>query len=787
MAGSTTRFLCQKLLFLIHAVSIYLRPLFSFISTFIFRLRGDALNKNDRKIKLLQAEPEVLSPEHKAENDATEFRDFVDDVEEEEKPEVFLKFRFPTYEEFSQIQKEKGNIFNSEVVPCASTSKYEFTSRKSFGSAFIDELDTFPVKEINATNGIDDSCVNEEGLSDRKLEEVYAETGGIREKGKGILVLDEEEIQKSEAMKSEEEAQTVQEEEGLQGNKEFPDESQFFPEKPSVITDSDSESTTFEHLRSVMSRLVDSYSDGFLSDGDFGGEVDMYSENEKMESESELSAFEENKDLSEDFDDEDSDVLEELNNLEEHNLQNPNGLNSNFLREENFKEDVNKGHDAEFVSKDDEGVKGGGNSENPGSNDSSTSESGDANKLESLWEHQELIEQLKMELKKVRATGLPTILEESESPKIMDDLKPWKIDEFQREDCIGELHKFYKSYRERMRKFDIVNYQKMYAMGFLQLKDPLQSMSKQKQSAPTLKSIVSQNLWLFKHKIHGTDPMKKFIKELQGDLEVVYVGHMCLSWEFLHWQYEKALDLWDSDPRGARRYNEVAGEFQQFQVLMQRFIEDEPFQGPRVQNYVKSRCLLRNLLQVPVIREDKLKDKRMGRKKDKDEYVITSDMLVEIVEESIRLFWRFVRADKDCTITSLNGHKKLPELTNPEEVKLLEEVKKILQKKERKVKDLLRSENCILRKFRRCREEDSDSDSDQVLYFFSQIPHLRPAEYKRSRLPRNRRTVNRAYGGVLSGSAVRERIIRAFLVEEQKIVKKVLKIQKAKEKQASKS
>ncbi|KAH7859056.1 hypothetical protein Vadar_030914 [Vaccinium darrowii] len=67
------------------------------------------------------------------------------------------------------------------------------------------------------------------------------------------------------------------------------------------------------------------------------------------------------------------------------------------------------------------------------------------------------------------------------------------------------------------------------------------------------------------------------------------------------------------------------------------------------------------------------------------------------------------------------------------------------------------------------------------------IPHLRPAEYKRSRLSRNRRTVNRAYGGVLSAGAVRERIIRAFLVEEQKIVKKVLKIQKAKEKQAAKS
>ncbi|CAL5074337.1 unnamed protein product [Urochloa decumbens] len=66
------------------------------------------------------------------------------------------------------------------------------------------------------------------------------------------------------------------------------------------------------------------------------------------------------------------------------------------------------------------------------------------------------------------------------------------------------------------------------------------------------------------------------------------------------------------------------------------------------------------------------------------------------------------------------------------------------------------------------------------------IPHLRPAEYKRSRLPRNRRTVNRPYGGVLSGTAVRERIIRAFLVEEQKIVKKVLKIQKTKDKTSSK-
>ncbi|GFP96280.1 hypothetical protein PHJA_001772100 [Phtheirospermum japonicum] len=395
---------------------------------------------------------------------------------------------------------------------------------------------------------------------------------------------------------------------------------------------------------------MDPLGDGFLSDGDFGVELDIDSESEKTESE--LSGFEENQDSDKDFND---------------NL------------------------DDEFETPYEKGVSGGDDIEKPVSKDSYE----DENELESLWEHQELIEQLKMELKKVRATGLPTILEESESPKLMDDLKP---------------------YRERMRKFDIINYQKMYAMGFLQLKDPLKSIPTQKPSLPTLKSLVSHNIWLFKHKIHGTDPMKKLIQELQGDLEAVYVAQMCLSWEFLHWQYDKALALWDSDPRASRRYNEVAGEFQQFQVLIQRFIEDESFQGPRVQNYVKTRCAVRNLLQVPVIREDNLKNKRKARAKASDEYVITSDMLVETVEESIRIFWRFVRADKDC---ALNGHKKLPELPDPDQdLNLLMEIKKNLQKKERKLRDILRSENCILRKFRRCREDDSD---DQVLYFFSQV------------------------------------------------------------------
>lgn len=138
--------------------------------------------------------------------------------------------------------------------------------------------------------------------------------------------------------------------------------------------------------------------------------------------------------------------------------------------------------------------------------------------------------------------------------------------------------------------------------GFLQLKDPLETMGMHKPLIPTILAHLSQNMKPPCRRKSGTDPSEKFMKELQVDLETVYVGQTCLSWEFLRWQYEKARELPDSDPYRSHQYNQVAGEFQQFQVIVQRFIENESFQGPRLPNYVKNRCVLRNLLQVPVIK-----------------------------------------------------------------------------------------------------------------------------------------------------------------------------------------
>jgi len=53
------------------------------------------------------------------------------------------------------------------------------------------------------------------------------------------------------------------------------------------------------------------------------------------------------------------------------------------------------------------------------------------------------------------------------------------------------------------------------------------------------------------------------------------------------------------------------------------------------------------------------------------------------------------------------------------------------------------------------------------------IPALRPREYAQVSKPT--KTVQRAYGGSRCANCVKDRVVRAFLIEEQKIVKKVLK------------
>ncbi|OIT27782.1 PREDICTED: uncharacterized protein LOC109213488 isoform X2 [Nicotiana attenuata] len=330
-----------------------------------------------------------------------------------------------------------------------------------------------------------------------------------------------------------------------------------------------------------------------------------------------------------------------------------------------------------------------------------TDSDSDEDECDILLQHQNLVRQMKMEMKNSRITGLPTISEDCESPKVVEDLKPLKIDEkIEYKDCIEEIHKFYKSYAEKMRKLDILNYQTLNAISFLQLKDSEVFMSSKKSSISITKAFTLPSFLANKQRKIFADPAQKSISEMNRDLEIVYVGQVCLSWEILCWQYGKTKELLEHDPQEYHTYNQVAGEYQQFQVLLQRFVEDEPFQGPRVQNYVRKRCMLRSFLQVPSIRDDRSKEKQGGHEGEKD--VISIVKLAEIIKETMHVFWEFLRADKRETNLGLKGVQGTQ--MDTAETELFMNIRSDLQKKERKLKDVQRSGNCIVKKFQKQQE-----------------------------------------------------------------------------------
>ncbi|KDP41195.1 hypothetical protein JCGZ_15602 [Jatropha curcas] len=212
-------------------------------------------------------------------------------------------------------------------------------------------------------------------------------------------------------------------------------------------------------------------------------------------------------------------------------------------------------------------------------------------------------------------------------------------------------------------------------------------------------SSLSQNLWSCKG-FAVIDPIKKVIADMHKDFETIYVGQLCLSWEILNWQYWKIQELQKLDSQRSYQYNQVAAEFQLFQVMIQRFLENEQFQGPRVQNYVKNRCVLRSLLQVPLVKDDSFKSKD-------EEDKITSEMLKKIIQQSMIVFWEFLHADKDESNMISYSHNHQTHHVNLQDLvdsELLTDIRTDFQKKEKKLKDILRSGNCIVKRFKKQQE-----------------------------------------------------------------------------------
>ncbi|XP_073316962.1 uncharacterized protein [Primulina huaijiensis] len=186
------------------------------------------------------------------------------------------------------------------------------------------------------------------------------------------------------------------------------------------------------------------------------------------------------------------------------------------------------------------------------------------------------------------------------------------------------------------------------------------------------------------------------------ELEAAYVAQICLTWEALNWNYKYFQRI-----RASRREHDpgcpayIAQQFQQFQVLLQRYIENEPYEyGRRPEIYARIRSLTPKLLQVPEYRDSDQDDKREAGSNGSR---IPSISFLHIMKESIRTFMNFMKQDRrnHCQILAAFFSRKR---SGSADSTLLHLLKRVNKKKKAKLNDLRRSGKCLRK--RRLREEE---------------------------------------------------------------------------------
>ncbi|KAG8087908.1 hypothetical protein GUJ93_ZPchr0010g9214 [Zizania palustris] len=234
----------------------------------------------------------------------------------------------------------------------------------------------------------------------------------------------------------------------------------------------------------------------------------------------------------------------------------------------------------------------------------------------------------------------------------------------------------YDKYCERMAMFD-----KMITQL---LKDPgsFNISKKSPRSASKLASTL-RNL-SFKRRDELQEDYEHLQQQQSEDdpyqtLETAYVGHVSLSWEVLHCMYVHLSVILAGQPDNPTSYSRAAQAFQQFQVLLQRFVENEPFeQGSRIEIYARSRSSLSKLLQVPTFQ---VADSKYNAEEQVEPSIFAPD-LIKLLEESILTFRLFLKKDKkkNSALMSVHSHTGSS----------IQQVQSSLDKKEVKVKELFK-------------------------------------------------------------------------------------------------
>uniref|UniRef100_A0A0E0CEG6 Uncharacterized protein n=1 Tax=Oryza meridionalis TaxID=40149 RepID=A0A0E0CEG6_9ORYZ len=293
--------------------------------------------------------------------------------------------------------------------------------------------------------------------------------------------------------------------------------------------------------------------------------------------------------------------------------------------------------------------------------------------------------EVKRRLKELRKNSFMVLIPEEECAEVEEDGEEGEEGSSSREWMESDVgngfplcgfDSLYEKYCERMAVFD-----KMITQL---LKDPgsFNISKKSPRSASKLASTL-RNL-SFKRRDDLQEDCEHLQQQQSEDdpyqtLEAAYVGHVSLSWEALHCMYVHLSLILAAQPDNPTTYSCAAQTFQQFQVLLQRFVENEPFeQGSRVEIYARSRSSLSKLLQVPTFQ---VADGKYNAEDQVEPSIFASD-LIKLLEESIMTFRLFLKKDKkkNSALMSVHSHTGSS----------IQQVQSSLDKKEVKVKELFK-------------------------------------------------------------------------------------------------
>ncbi|CAH9118722.1 unnamed protein product [Cuscuta europaea] len=230
--------------------------------------------------------------------------------------------------------------------------------------------------------------------------------------------------------------------------------------------------------------------------------------------------------------------------------------------------------------------------------------------------------------------------DEEEQEEGDNSLNQWRDVEAEGRQFWSGFDAVYNKYCERMLFYDQLRDQQLREFGSHVPSKPSPMRASKRLASPfrclSLKNIDEPE--------DETEHLHKPGFDPYHDLETAYVAQLCLTWEILHCQYTQLSQKIAHQPESSTSYNHSAQQFQQFLVLLQRFIENEPFEhGLRPEIYARSRRSFSKLLQVPKVEGCDLK------KSEEDEILVLAPDLIKIIESSIITYRKFLKLDNKKT------------------------------------------------------------------------------------------------------------------------------------------